>query len=83
MAVNKKDVDEHHHVIDVLTKKQQELVNQTKENILSERTFVALQNLFNCVDVEIKQFDQSEMLKYAMKNAFNIINENKTKTKNR
>jgi hypothetical protein len=44
MVVNKKDVKEHHQIIDVLTKKQQELVKETKNNILSERTFQALEN---------------------------------------
>ena len=80
MVVSKKDVEEHHHVIDVLTKKQQELVSETKKNVLTERTFQALENLFNVVDVEIKRFNQSNMLKSAMENAHNIIQENKIKT---
>ena len=83
MVVSKKDVDEHHQVIDVLTKKQQELVKETKNNILSERTFQALQNLFNVIDVEIKRFNQSNMMKSAMENAYNIIQENIRKTKNK
>jgi hypothetical protein len=83
MVVNKKDVEEHHQIIDVLTKKQQELVKETKNNILSERTFQALENLFNVIDVEIKRFNQSNMMKSAMENAYNIIQENKRKTNNR
>ena len=79
MVVNKKDVEEHHQIIDVLTKKQQELVKETKNNILSERTFQALENLFNVIDVEIKRFNQSNMMKSAMENAYNIIQENKRK----
>jgi hypothetical protein len=83
MVVNKKDVKEHHQIIDVLTKKQQELVKETKNNILSERTFQALENLFNVIDVEIKRFNQSNMMKSAMENAYNIIQENKRKTNNK
>jgi hypothetical protein len=83
MVVNKKDVDEHHQIIDVLTKKQQELVKETKNNILSERTFQALENLFNVIDVEVKRFNQSNMMKSAMENAYNIIQENKRKTNNK
>ena len=83
MVVSKKDVKEHHKVIDVLTKKQQELVQETKKNVLTERTFQALENLFNCVDVEIKRFNQSDMMKSAMENAYNIIQENKRKTNNK
>lgn len=79
MVVNKKDVEEHHQIIDVLTKKQQELVKETKNNILSERTFQALENLFNVIDVEVKRFNQSNMMKSAMENAYNIIQENKRK----
>ena len=80
MVVSKKDVEEHHQVIDVLTKKQQELVKQTQENVLAERTYQALENLFNVVDVEIKRFNQSSLMKYAMENAYRIIQENKIKT---
>ena len=83
MVVNKKDVEEHHQIIDVLTKKQQELVKETKNNILSERTFQELENLFNVIDVEIKRFNQSNMMKSAMENAYNIIQENKRKTNNK
>ena len=83
MVVNKKDVEEHHQIIDVLTKKQQELVKESKNNILSERTFQALENLFNVIDVEIKRFNQSNMMKSAMENAYNIIQENKRKTNNK
>jgi hypothetical protein len=83
MVVNKKDVEEHHQIIDVLTKKQQELVKETKNNILSERTFQALENLFNVIDVEVKRFNQSNMMKFAMENAYNIIQENKRKTNNK
>jgi hypothetical protein len=83
MVVNKKYVEEHHQIIDVLTKKQQELVKETKNNILSERTFQALENLFNVIDVEVKRFNQSNMMKSAMENAYNIIQENKRKTNNK
>lgn len=83
MVVNKKDVEEHHQIIDVLTKKQQELVKETKNNILGERTFQALENLFNVIDVEVKRFNQSNMMKSAMENAYNIIQENKRKTNNK
>jgi hypothetical protein len=83
MVVNKKDVEEHHQIIDVLTKKQQELVKETKNNILSERTFQTLENLFNVIDVEVKRFNQSNMMKSAMENAYNIIQENKRKTNNK
>jgi hypothetical protein len=77
------DKKEHHQIIDVLTKKQQELVKETKNNILSERTFQALENLFNVIDVEVKRFNQSNMMKSAMENAYNIIQENKRKTNNK
>lgn len=63
--------------LEILTKKQQELVKDTKDNILTSRTFTALENLFNVVDVEIKRFNQSPMLQSAMENAYKIIQENK------
>ncbi len=77
--MNDKDVEEYHKNIEVLTKKQQNLVKDTKKNILTQRTFVALENLFNVVDVEIKRFNQTNMMKSAMENAYNIIQENKRK----
>ncbi len=77
--MNDKDVKEYHKNIEVLTKKQQNLVKDTKKNILTQRTFVALENLFNVVDVEIKRFNQTNMMKSAMENAYNIIQENKRK----
>jgi hypothetical protein len=79
MVVSKKDVDDHHKTIEILSKKQQQLVKDTKDNVLTERTFRALENLFNVVDVEIKRFNQSNMMKSAMENAYNIIQENKRK----
>jgi len=79
MVVSKKDVDDHHKTIEILSKKQQQLVKDTKDNVLTERTFRALENLFNVVDVEIKRFNQSHMMKSAMENAYNIIQENKRK----
>jgi len=79
MVVSKKDVDDHHKTIEILSKKQQKLVKDTKDNVLTERTFRALENLFNVVDVEIKRFNQSNMMKSAMENAYNIIQENKRK----
>lgn len=65
--------------IEILTKKQQELVKDTKDNILESQTFTALENLFNVVDVEIKRFEQSHMLQSAMDNAYKIIQQNKRK----
>jgi len=77
--MNDKDVEEYHKNIEVLTKQQQNLVKDTQQNILTNKTFVALENLFNVVDVEIKRFNQSNMMKSAMENAYNIIQENKRK----
>jgi|TARA_Y100000015_G_C2368198_1_gene78630 hypothetical protein len=77
--MNDKDVEEYHKNIEVLTKQQQNLVKDTQKNILTNKTFVALENLFNVVDVEIKRFNQSNMMKSAMENAYNIIQENKRK----
>jgi len=65
--------------IEILTKKQQELVKDTRDNILESQTFTALENLFNVVDVEIKRFEQSHMLQSAMDNAYKIIQQNKRK----
>ena len=79
MAVNDKDVEEHHKTIEILTKKQVNLVKETKTNILASKTFTALENLFNVVDVEIKRFEQSPMLKVAMENAYKILHENNGK----
>ena len=77
MVVSNKDVEEHHKTIEILSKKQQELVKDTKDNILASSTFTALENLFNVIDVEIKRFNQSTMLQSAMENAYKIIQENK------
>ena len=77
MVVSNKDVEEHHKTIEIFSKKQQELVKDTKDNILASRTFTALENLFNVIDVEIKRFNQSTMLQSAMENAYKIIQENK------
>jgi len=63
--------------IEVLTRKQVNLVKETKTNILTSQTFTALENLFNVVDVEIKRFEQSPMLESAMENAFKIIQQNR------
>jgi hypothetical protein len=65
--------------LEILTKKQQELVKDTRDNILGSQTFTALENLFNVVDVEIKRFEQSHMLQSAMDNAYKIIQQNKRK----
>lgn len=65
--------------IEILTKKQQDLVKDTQANILDSQTFTALENLFNVVDVEIKRFEQSHMLQSAMDNAYKIIQQNKRK----
>lgn len=66
-------------IIELQTKRQQELVKDTQANILSERTITALENLFNVVDVEINRFNQSEMMKCAMENAYVVLQENKRK----
>ena len=58
--------------IQVVSKKEQQLVDTTIDNILLSRTATALENLFNVVDVEIKRFQQSNMMKSAMEQA-NVI----------
>lgn len=58
--------------IQVVSKKEQQLVDTTIDNILLSRTATALENLFNVVDVEIKRFQQSDMMKSAMEQA-NVI----------
>lgn len=72
------DIDKK-QALEILTKKQQELVKDTRDNILGSQTFTALENLFNVVDVEIKRFEQSHMLQSAMDNAYKIIQQNKRK----
>jgi len=72
------DIDKK-QALEILTKKQQELVKDTRDNILESQTFTALENLFNVVDVEIKRFEQSHMLQSAMENAYKIIQQNKRK----
>jgi len=72
------DIDKK-QAIEILTKKQQELAKDTRDNILESQTFTALENLFNVVDVEIKRFEQSHMLQSAMDNAYKIIQQNKRK----
>jgi hypothetical protein len=54
-------------------------VKDTQANILSSRTITALENLFNVVDVEINRFNQSDMMKCAMENAYVVLQENKRK----
>ena len=66
-------------IIELQTKRHQELVKDTQANILSERTLTALENLFNVVDVEINRFNQSDMMKCAMENAYVVLQENKRK----
>jgi len=66
-------------IIELQTKQQQELVKDTQANILSSRTITALENLFNVVDVEINRFNQSDMMKCAMENAYVVLQENKRK----
>ena len=58
--------------IQVVSKKEQQLVDTTIDNILLSRTATALENLFYVVDVEIKRFQQSNMMKSAMEQA-NVI----------
>ena len=65
--------------IEIQTKQHQQLVKDTRDNILESRTRTALENLFNVVDVEIKRFNQSDMLKSAMENAYVVLQENKRK----
>lgn len=65
--------------IEILTKKEQTLVEDTKTNIIGSQTLTALTNLFNVIDVEIKRFEQSHMLQSAMDNAYKIIHQNKKK----
>jgi hypothetical protein len=59
--------------IQVVSKKEQNLVDTTIDNILLSRTATTLENLFNVVDVEIKRFQQSDMMKSAMENAYKVI----------
>jgi len=59
--------------IQVVSKQEQNLVDTTMDNILLSRTATALENLFNVVDVEIKRFQQSDMMKSAMENAYKVI----------
>ena len=59
--------------IQVVSKQEQNLVDTTIDNILLSRTSTALENLFNVVDVEIKRFQQSDMMKSAMENAYKVI----------
>jgi len=77
--MNDKDLKEYNDNIDLLTKKQQELITDTKLNIKESRSYIALRDLFNVVDVEIKRFEQSPMLKVAMENAYKILHENNGK----
>ena len=76
--MNDKDLKEYNDNIDLLTKKQQELITDTKLNIKESRSYIALRDLFNVV-VEIKRFEQSPMLKVAMENAYKILHENNGK----
>jgi len=59
--------------IQVVSKKEKQLVDTTIDNILLSRTATALENLFNVVDVEIKRFQQSDMMKSAMENAYKVM----------
>lgn len=65
--------------IEIQSKRHQQLVKDTKNNILESKTISALENLFNVVDVEIKRFNQSDMLKSAMENAYVVLQEIKRK----
>ena len=65
--------------IEIQSKRHQQLVKDTKSNILESKTISALENLFNVVDVEIKRFNQSDMLKSAMENAYVVLQEIKRK----
>ena len=65
--------------IEIQTKQHQQLVKDTRDNILESKTVSALENLFNVVDVEINRFNQSEMMKCAMENAYVVLQENKRK----
>ena len=65
--------------IEIQTKQHQQLVKDTRDNILESKTISALENLFNVVDVEINRFNQSAMMKCAMENAYVVLQENKRK----
>mgnify|MGYP006220125083 CR=1 FL=1 len=78
MCIRDRDIEQK-KAIEILTKKQQELVKDTQVNILESQTFTALENLFNVVDVEIKRFEQSHMLQSAMDNAYKILQQIKRK----
>ena len=64
-------------ITEVLTQKQQDLVKETENNILCERTFRSLENLYNSVDSEYRAVSFSPILKSAMIQAYEIIEENK------
>ena len=66
-------------ITEVLTQKQQDLVKETENNILCERTFRSLENLYNSVDSEYRAVSFSPILKSAMIQAYEIIEENKKK----
>ena len=66
-------------ITEVLTQKQQDLVKETENNILCERTFRSLENLYNSVDSEYRAVSFSPILKSAMTQAYEIIEENKKK----
>ena len=55
------------------------LVKETENNILCERTFRSLENLYNSVDSEYRAVSFSPILKSAMTQAYEIIEENKKK----
>jgi len=59
--------------IQIVSKQEQNLVDTTIDNILLSRTATALENLFNVVDVEIKRFQQSDMMKSSIENAYKVI----------
>ena len=66
-------------ITEVLTQKQQDLVKETENNILCERTFRSLENLYNSVDSEYRAVSFSPILKSPMIQAYEIIEENKKK----
>ena len=66
-------------ITEVLTQKQQDILKETENNILCERTFRSLENLYNSVDSEYRAVSFSPILKSAMIQAYEIIEENKKK----
>ena len=74
-----KPVRTENEVTEILTKEQVELKKQTQENVMTERIFQTLINLYNSVDSEMRANNHIPILQEAMKQAYNIIEEIKRK----